>query len=172
MATQLSVAQNVAVIIPRAVIPRGIQINSLRHCHYIRKVNNMRKNKLSRINPVYKTIRKDLGQGLIIPDIECDRVDAGGIIVIFNITFDPRSLTQTFVKDTLFYFMDNLTIDEVGEAMCIACDKFRFYGMGTAENEELRDLSEQAIKYFCGICWNLIRLHRPQTEVIVTKEGK
>jgi hypothetical protein len=41
MATQSSVAQNVAVTIPRAVILRGIQASSLRHCHYIRKVNNM-----------------------------------------------------------------------------------------------------------------------------------
>lgn len=107
--------------------------------------------------------------GLIIPFVKCDRAEAENIILIFNSEFRPRTLTQNFVRDTLFFFMDNLTVDEVGIAMCDACYKFRFYGVGTADNEELRGLSEQAVKYFCGICWNLIRLHLPQTEVIVSK---
>ena len=67
---------------------------------------------------------------------------------IFNVNtnFTP---TKEFDR-TLAHFLRNLTEYEVNEAMNISLSKF-----DNAFNDIY--LSEQALRYFCGICWNKIK---------------
>ena len=61
---------------------------------------------------------------------------------IYIETFKGWTLTDSFKKGTVKMFIDKLNVFEVEEAMSIACDKLD---------------KDNAIKYFCGICWNKIR---------------
>jgi hypothetical protein len=63
--------------------------------------------------------------------------------------FKDRELSDKFKKSTLKIFLKKLPINEVIDAMNIACDKFYEWG----NPSEYHD----AIKYFCGICWNKIK---------------
>jgi len=65
---------------------------------------------------------------------------------IYNSYFTQYTLAEIFKRGTLRNFTKMLPMVEIEDAMEIACSKFR--------NEETG--SSQAIKYFCGICWNKI----------------
>lgn len=75
---------------------------------------------------------KDLQDGTI------DYVDN-----IFSEAFEGFCLTDKFRYTTVRNFIEKLGHVEVGNAMYKACAKINYD-------------SEQALKYFCGICWNMI----------------
>lgn len=63
---------------------------------------------------------------------------------LFLQQYDPYSFSPHFKKVTLKYFVTELHIDEIIDALQIAINK-------------LPDRAEDALKYFCGICWNKIK---------------
>lgn len=60
----------------------------------------------------------------------------------FQVAFEDRGFTETF-KNSVERFLNDLTVDELESAMLSACSRC---------NDPT-----QAIKYFCGICWNKIK---------------
>lgn len=66
------------------------------------------------------------------------------IEVIYSDCFKGWELTEGFKQRSLISFIKRLPLEEVQDAMRIACSKFRFQ-------------EQRAIKYFCGICWRKIR---------------
>lgn len=60
----------------------------------------------------------------------------------FQEYFPDRGFTETF-KRSVERFLKDLHVSEVVDSMHSACVKF--------------DRSDQAVKYFCGICWNKIK---------------
>lgn len=61
----------------------------------------------------------------------------------YNLYFPNYVLTEKFKTNTVKKFIKTLGINEVLEAMNSACYK-------------IKD-SDGSIKYFCGICWNIIK---------------
>ncbi len=65
---------------------------------------------------------------------------------VFESYYPGYSLNEKFIKVSLNRFFQSLPKIEIIEAMELAC--FRFQGDPNREN---------AIRYFCGICWRKIR---------------
>ena len=63
---------------------------------------------------------------------------------IYEETFPNYCLTEKFKISSVRPFIDKLGLNNVKQAMAIACDKI-------SHNEN------KALSYFCGICWNKIR---------------
>jgi len=70
--------------------------------------------------------------------------DAKKVAKLFSTAFEDRVLTARFQDISLRRFLSKLSINLVLEAMRIAAIR-------------CPDEPEDAIKYFCGICWNKIR---------------
>lgn len=62
---------------------------------------------------------------------------------IFNDWFADQGLTDKFKRTTVKLFLKKLPHNKVFDAMDIACSKIH--------------KPDQAIKYFCGICWTIIK---------------
>jgi hypothetical protein len=71
--------------------------------------------------------------------------DIQPVVSLFYSKFKPHALSSDFIRKTMFIFTTNLKNSEVIDAMNKACAKF-------APND-----AEQCVKYFCGICWKLVR---------------
>lgn len=69
------------------------------------------------------------------------RVDA--VQEVFEKAFPGRSLTGPF-RESVRQFLEKLDLYQVTGAMTIACGR-------------RSDSAQQAVKYFCGICWTKIR---------------
>ena len=69
--------------------------------------------------------------------------DIEKIAEIYSKSFPGWKLTDHFKSDGLSMFIDRLPIHEVESSMVKACTR-------------MSD-PEKATKYFCGICWNLIK---------------
>ena len=65
-----------------------------------------------------------------------------GVEEVFRIYFDGYSFSQKF-RESVRVFIQKLPIDDVEQAMHTACSRIR--------------RMDDSTKYFCGICWNLIR---------------
>lgn len=63
---------------------------------------------------------------------------------LFLQQYAPYSFSPHFKKVTLKYFVAELYIDEIVDALRIAINK-------------IPDRAEDALRYFCGICWNKIK---------------
>lgn len=61
---------------------------------------------------------------------------------IFTAYFDGFSFSTTF-RESVRVFIQKLPIDDVEQAMHTACSRIR--------------RKDDSIKYFCGICWKIIR---------------
>jgi len=77
---------------------------------------------------------------------------------IYNSYFDGWWLSENFCNSSLKTFLKKLPKNEVAEAMHMACSKMR----GKWEPNDRT--ADSAIKYFCGICWNLIRGNKINVE--------
>lgn len=86
----------------------------------------------------YKAYRKLLDQQADRAQEEIDEVQE-----IFTETFPDQVFTDKFRIGSVKPFIAKLDINQVKEAMSIACSKGRD--------------SHNTIKYFCGICWNKIK---------------
>jgi len=64
------------------------------------------------------------------------------ICKIYEETFPQHTPTERFRNASIAVFLRKIPFDEVVEAMSIACNKCSKY---------------DALRYFCGICWNKIR---------------
>jgi len=62
---------------------------------------------------------------------------------LFNTYFDKLSFADSFRNNSAKKFLNYLPVQEIFEAMNIACNKI--------------DDPHKAIKYFCGICWQKIK---------------
>ena len=69
--------------------------------------------------------------------------DVNQIHAIYNEQFPDWVLNEGFLSGSLLFFLGKLSLQEVKEAMTIACKKM--------------DDPAQAVKYFCGICWTKIK---------------
>jgi len=78
-----------------------------------------------------------------------EQVDA-----VFHRYFPNYELSASFRNNTLKRFLSYLPSTKIKEAIENACSQFS--NMGTDEW-----ITNRAIKYFCGICWNWIR--NPET---------
>jgi hypothetical protein len=67
----------------------------------------------------------------------------------YNEYFKKYELSEQFKKTSLTKFLKKIHYTEVVSAMENACIKF--------ENQKNRNCQDNAIKYFCGICWNIIK---------------
>lgn len=67
---------------------------------------------------------------------------ANQIESVFSQYFSGYSFTDTFIR-SVKSFLEKLPKSEVEDAMMIACERFGDH--------------EQAIKYFCGICWRKVK---------------
>jgi hypothetical protein len=65
------------------------------------------------------------------------------ISTVFNQYYSDQSLTDNFIKSSLINILEKLPKEIAIEAMHKACSK-------------IKD-PENAVKYFCGICWNIIK---------------
>lgn len=72
---------------------------------------------------------------------------------IFQEYFPSRILTETFLLKTVKKFLKLLTFFEVAEAMRLACVKMS----GNVKPCDDADRASAATKYFCGICWGIIK---------------
>ncbi len=70
-------------------------------------------------------------------------LDANKINDIYSSYFTEYCLTEAFKNSTIKMFLKKLPYSKVEEAMEVACSR-------------ISD-SDKAIKYFCGICWNMIK---------------
>lgn len=70
-------------------------------------------------------------------------IEENKIAKIFSKFFPDKELTHKFKKGSIRGFLDKLPITSVEEAMEIASVKI--------------DNPDNAVKYFCGICWNMVR---------------
>lgn len=70
-------------------------------------------------------------------------IQANQIQAVFHCQFPEWELDECFMKGSLQHFLKNLDFFAVENAMITAC-------------ERMPD-PNQTIKYFCGICWTLIR---------------
>ncbi len=62
---------------------------------------------------------------------------------VYSVWFSEYELSNRFKQSTVRKFIDAIGIIETKKSMNSACAKVTH--------------SEQAIKYFCGICWNIIK---------------
>jgi len=69
--------------------------------------------------------------------------DANRVDKIIGLYFNSATMTITFKEDMKRTFLSKLSIDEVENAMHIACARM--------------DNAEEALRYFCGICWRRIK---------------
>lgn len=76
------------------------------------------------------------------------KADIDVIDHIYNGTFNDWCLSDKFKNGSLRLFLSKLPTPKVMQAMALACSVKEGY-------------SDQAIKYFCGICWNWIK--NPET---------
>lgn len=76
--------------------------------------------------------------------------DCGKIDDIYNGYFSNYRLSDNFKNGTLRNFLKYLPYHEVEESMHLACGKIKS--------------DQNAIKYFCGICWNKIKGIKPWWE--------
>lgn len=63
---------------------------------------------------------------------------------IFYQQYKPNSFSPHFQRTSLSYFIRELDVNDIEEALEIAINK-------------IPDKAEDALKYFCGICWNKIK---------------
>jgi hypothetical protein len=73
--------------------------------------------------------------------------DANKVNDIYKSFFPEWTLNPDFIKDRICKFIELLPLDQVEDAMRLACKKM---------NDK-----DQTINYFCGICWNKIRGIKP-----------
>lgn len=71
-----------------------------------------------------------------------------GVVEVFRDNFPDRQPTDKFKETTIKRFVTLLPLTKIKSAMTLACS--------TKAHEP-----EQALRYFCGICWNWIK--RPET---------
>lgn len=79
------------------------------------------------------------------------------VVKIFEFYFPKKTLSSQFINVSLKPFIQKINGFEVAAAMEKACRKF--------QNERRKNLGggcfiepeEAALKYFCGICWNIIK---------------
>jgi hypothetical protein len=62
---------------------------------------------------------------------------------IFSSFFPEYELSERFINVSLKLFLKRLPFNEIEDAMKVACSRIHFH--------------DNAIKYFCGICWQRIR---------------
>jgi len=71
---------------------------------------------------------------------------------VFNSYFPNLLLSDSFKSGTLKRFIGLLQINEILDAMHIACGKM---------HQKSWNADDKAIRYFCGICWNKINAREP-----------
>lgn len=74
--------------------------------------------------------------------------DIKSVDSIYTTYFEGYELADKFKNNSLKRFLQNLPLDVVQDAMHNACSRKIHNG-------------DQAIRYFCGICWNKIRGTEP-----------
>lgn len=84
-----------------------------------------------------------------VEKIRSDQVDA--VAKIYADTYEGWELTALFKNDSIRKFVDTLGFEQTAKAMRIAIAQL-----------QTRDYSVP--KYFCGICWNLIRRRQAGVE--------
>jgi hypothetical protein len=77
--------------------------------------------------------------------------DLNEIELAFNDYYPELSFSESFIEDSLMGFTDYFTEPELIKFMRIACDR--------------TEAPENAIRYFCGICWNKIKNPYPDNLV-------
>ena len=70
--------------------------------------------------------------------------DIDKIEEIFKETYPKKAFEEKFKESTIKNFINKLPLNEVIEAMSLACNR-------------ISNKPESTAKYFCGICWNKIR---------------
>lgn len=81
---------------------------------------------------------------------------------IFKYYYDqykPYCLSDHFKRTSLKYFIEKIGYNEVLESLEIVIDK-------------IPDKAEDALKYFCGICWNKIRYPNALSIVRIEENGQ
>lgn len=76
-------------------------------------------------------------------DMALKRKHSNQISAIFTEEFGDKELSKHFKATSLNKFLTLLSIEDVLDAMYKACERM--------------DSPEDAVKYFCGICWNEIK---------------
>lgn len=99
------------------------------------------------------------------------QADIQSVADIFYYHFEPRDLSDGFVTKTLTHFIKELPLTEVHDAMGMSCTKFGVPYIDRNDTERLEAMSEQTVKYFCGICWSRIKQSMSQT-VVIDKNGE
>jgi len=66
------------------------------------------------------------------------------VIIIFEKEFKDKTINESFINSTINKFVNKIGLQEVKEAMNIACSRHGYD-------------PESVLKYFCGICWKKIR---------------
>jgi hypothetical protein len=108
-------------------------------------------NTLAEKIPVLKEKSQQLKEyNKLVKDIEKQEMDSCDIVIsYYKETFPNYSPTINFTRNTMKKFLRQLPIEDVIEAMQIACSKCK----GTNEYWDSFD----TLKYFCGVCWNKIK---------------
>lgn len=109
--------------IPLTVIPNSLTSNL--------EILKEKEIQLKEYNKFIKKIEKRLENNAIL------------ISNIYNEYFSEYCLSEQFKQVTLKRFQKNLALQEIIDAMRLACSKI--------------NQSDNSIKYFCGICWNKIK---------------
>jgi hypothetical protein len=79
------------------------------------------------------------------------------VIEIFENYFPKKTLKPEFIKVSLKPFIEKINVFEVSAAMEKACSKFYTESTIYQKGKGWTYSDEAAIKYFCGICWNIIK---------------
>jgi hypothetical protein len=83
--------------------------------------------------------------------INIDYIDS-----LFLHQYKPFSFSNKFKDTSLKKFLTDLSVEEVEDSLAIAINK-------------IPDKADEALKYFCGICWNKVKY--PTALVVVEKGG-
>lgn len=70
--------------------------------------------------------------------------------LVFGQYFPNLSMSDNFTNNTVKRFIKHLPTAKLTEALTMACSKFQ-----TVEN--IKESANNALQYFCGICWNWIK---------------